>query len=406
MSFDAVHERSPASFTSASFVPPPREVFILGDAQGDPGAILRSLVLCGGVAKLGPEDNELELAPRGERGIFLFLGDMLGRGQSSLRVLRVLRRLSDLGAELRVLAGNEELRMYQALWAIGRQEGKYAHLTVRGGRQLVGWIREVLDDEAIDTSTVLSEEDAKRILLVEDEWFERFPEWMEGIVPERHRAREVDRIKEKCAEFVVALEEEKISFSQAASAAIGLRDACFSGEFQWFFDSMLLVERIGSALFVHAGVNDTVTERIRADGGVDKLNREFQQELREAPMRMYHGTLGNCVRTRYRISDEPLSDTGIRALEGAGVSLLVHGHSGINGEVEDGCQRLSWRGGVMDLNCDVTINVHRRAISGIEDLGAAVVVLQPSGLLCGLSADSATGRWIDCNGATSSAFPA
>ncbi len=402
----AGHEGSGAPVTAAApFVPPPREVFVFGDAQGDPGAALRSLVLCGGVAKVGPDDCDLELSPRGERGIFLFLGDMLGRGQSSLRVLRILRCLSDLGAELRVLAGNEELRMYQALWAIGRHEGKYAHLTVRGGRQLVGWIREVLDDPKIDTSTVLREDEARSMLLVEDEWFERFPEWTEGIVPAQHRAREVSRIKEKCAEFAVALEEADLSFAEAASAAIGLRDACFFGEFQWFFDVMRLVEQLGSALFVHAGVNDVVAERIRVEGGVDGLNAEFQRMLKEAPMAMYHGTLGNCVRTRYRISDEPLGDDGLRALEEAGLSLVVHGHSGARGDEGDRCQRLSRRGGVMDLDCDVTINVHRRAKRGLEGLGASVVMLQQSGLLCALSLDSERGRWIDCGGRDSGAAP-
>jgi hypothetical protein len=386
----------PSQPSSARFVPPEREVFVFCDAQGDPGATLRSFVLSGAVAKIGPDDEDIELSPRGERGVFVFLGDMLGRGQSSLRVLRILRRLKDLGADVRVLAGNEELRMYLALWAIGRQEGQYAHLTVRGGKQLVGWIQEVLGDPNIDTSATLGEQEAKEMLLVGDEWFERFPEWSEGIVPPQHRVRELSRIKEKCVEFVMALEEAKLTFAEAATAAIGLREACFVGEFECFFNSMRLMEQIGSTLFVHAGVNDVVTEQIRADQGVDGLNDEFRRMLKVSPMAMYHGNLGNCVRTRYRISDEPLGDGGIRALEQAGVSLLVHGHSVSGGDDGDGCQRLSRRGGVMDVDCDVTINVHRRAKLGLEQAGAAVVILQPSGLLCGLSSDMESGRWVDC----------
>ena len=115
-------------------------------------------------------------------------------------------------------------------------------------------------------------------------------------------------------------------------------------------------------------------------------------------MDMYHGTLGNCVRTRYRISDELLSDAGVQALEEAGLALLVHGHSDGSGSGSEGGQQLSRLGGLIDLDCDVTINAHRRAMGGMEDVGAAAVLLQSSGLVCALSLDREHGRWIDCRG--------
>ena len=75
------------AFADGGWEPPSREVFVFSDIQGDPGALIRSLVMSGAVEKTGPLDEDLELTARGTAGVLVFCGDLLGRGPSNVRVL-------------------------------------------------------------------------------------------------------------------------------------------------------------------------------------------------------------------------------------------------------------------------------------------------------------------------------
>lgn len=382
----------------AGFEPPSHEVFVVGDTQGDPGALLRSLVLSGGVAKTGPEDLDLELTARGAAGHFVMLGDLLGRGPSNVRTLRILRGLKDLGADMRLLAGNEELRFALAMWGLGQPDARYAHLMIRGGQQLLALLAEARDDPAIDTDTPITESEARAMMLVDDRWFEGAPDWMDGVVPATQHHREIARLREKAAEFSLALEEGRWTLTGAASAAMGLRAACLEGEFAWYFGSLSLLAQSGSTLFVHAGINDEVATWLAAEG-LDRVNERFREGMSSAPLSTYHGALGSCVRTRYRISDARLGDDGLSRLESHGVRVLVHGHAAASDGAHQTGPRLGEHGRLLDVGCDVAINGYRRARQGRDATGAAAVLVRPDGLLCGLSTDLETARWVDLTAA-------
>jgi len=372
------------------FVGPLRDHHVVQDIHGDAGALLRSLVASGAVAKIGPDDADLEITPEGRDAVFVIGGDMFGTGPSNLRVLGVLDTLIKIGGDVQILAGNQELRLLAGLRHLGDGRALNAHLFVRLGKMGVRLVQEVLASEAWRTAAAEGKTPhdeggdvaALERLLPPPSWYAEFPEAAAYVVPRRQIGKETLRIREKVAEFRCGLRDADISPSQALAAARFFRRQLLSGPYRWFTQRLKLALRAGSYLFVHAGVGDGAAAILRCDG-VDGLNRRFARALRRGDeVRMYHGPLGNCARTRYRLRDEQFTEQGIADLHAAGVYAVVHGH----GEAGAGIQ-VDVRRNLVDIGCDLILNANARASEGVDGPGAGVLSIRGDGQVWGASVD-------------------
>src|SRR6185436_7664324 len=152
-------------------------------------------------------------------------------------------------------------------------------------------------------------------------------------------------------------------------------------EFAWYFQRMTLARQEGSFLFVHAGVDDTVA-RVLCRHGAPGLNAWYHRLFGADLFELYHGALGNAFRTKYRDIDYPLTEHGVSQLHGAGIYAIVHGHRNIlHG------QRLTLRQGVLNFECDASVDRNTRTLEGLAGPGGAVVVFLPSGRIRAISTD-------------------
>lgn len=392
---DGIEEELSRFLGGRVFAGPARTHYVIHDVHGDAGALLRSLVASGGVAKTGPYDADLELTPAGRDAVFVMGGDMLGTGPSNLRVLGVLEALRAVGANVQIVAGNQELRLLSGLGHLGDRRVANAHLFVRLGRMGVRLVQEILasPDFTVDGdrfATGLDDVAALARMIPDEAWYEAFPREVACRIPRRQIGKELLRIREKSAEFRRGLREAGIAPARALTAARFARHLVREGRFAWMLDRMHIAMRAGAYLFVHAGVGDGAAAVLRYDG-VDGLNARFRAALsRGDELRMYHGPLGNCSRTRYRLRDEPLTAEGIANLRAAGVYVLVHGHGEFGRGISARVQR-----GVVDIAMDVVLNANARASEGIDGPGAAVLTIRNDGQLWASSVDFSAVKVLD-----------
>ena len=153
------------------------------------------------------------------------------------------------------------------------------------------------------------------------------------------------------------------------------------GEFHWFFEGMTLARREGSLLFIHAGVDNTVAAQL-ARQGVGALNADFRRLMHEDLFELYHGPVGNTFRTKYRDSDLPFSGQGGRDLRRSGIFAIVHGHRNIPRG-----QRVVLRRGMLNFECDATVDVNTRKLLGLRGVGGAATIVSPGGTITGISTD-------------------
>jgi len=195
--------------------------------------------------------------------------------------------------------------------------------------------------------------------------------------------KEVTRIREKTVEFEKRASEYNMDMFQVYAATQKFRELFFSpkGRYHWFFDKMKLAHREGSYLFVHAGMDD-VCSRTILEGGVELLNKQYKKMLAENPFELYHGVLGNVFRTKYRTFDFDFTSQGVDCLHRAGLFAIVHGHRNILQG-----QRLLIREGMLNFECDASVDCNTRKIEGLYGPGGATVVFSPEGKVLGLSTD-------------------
>jgi hypothetical protein len=153
------------------------------------------------------------------------------------------------------------------------------------------------------------------------------------------------------------------------------------GELAWYFERMNLARREGSFLFVHAGVDDAVARALK-NGGVDALNAWYRRLVDTDLFELYHGPIGNAFRTKYRDIDFALTAAGVSDLHDAGIHAIVHGHENLlHG------QRLSLRLGLLEFQCDASVDCNTRRIEGLSGPGAAAVIFEPGGRIRAVSTD-------------------
>jgi hypothetical protein len=134
-------------------------------------------------------------------------------------------------------------------------------------------------------------------------------------------------------------------------------------------------------LFVHAGVDDTVAEMIREEG-VEGVNARFERAMEDDLFGLYNGPLGNCFRTKYREIDFPLTDRGVESCHRSGLYAIAHGH-----QAQRRGQRVVLRSGLLNFECDSSLDRNTRALLGLPNEGGAVTIFRADGTVEGISTD-------------------
>jgi hypothetical protein len=365
---------------------PARRILFFCDIHADTDAFLLSLVASGGVQRTGPADDDYQLTARGRDALFIIGGDCFDKGPENLRLLRCLQHLIALGAEVNILAGNHDLRTYLGLHYAGRRETKLQHLFVRMGKKTMPLFREVWEAwcrEGGPREPLLDDEDVRRRLFPTDSWYADFRAEVAALIPPKKLLKEIERIREKTLELEQTCKNLGMTLGEVYAALMRAREMFLSssGEFAWYFERMNLARQEGSFLFVHAGVDDAVA-RVLKSGGVDALNAWYRRLVDADLFELYHGPLGNTFRTKYRDIDFPLTADGVANLHGAGIYAIVHGHKNLLRG-----QRLSLRQGVLNFQCDASVDRNTRRIEGLSGPGAAAVVFEPAGRIQAISTD-------------------
>jgi hypothetical protein len=190
-------------------------------------------------------------------------------------------------------------------------------------------------------------------------------------------------MKEKEIEFEERCKSFGLTPAMTFATILKFKELFFSerGKYAWFFKNMELAYRNGSTLFVHAGVDDVVA-KLLLDHGCHALNRSFHQTLAENPFALYHGHLGNVFRTKYRDFDHLLTEEGTQHLRDAGIHLIVHGHRNVLRG-----QRMVIRKGILNFECDASVDINTRGLEKLDGHGAAVVIFKKEGEVCAISTD-------------------
>jgi calcineurin-like phosphoesterase family protein len=365
---------------------PDRLLLFFCDIHADTDAFLLSLTASGGVERTGPRDTDYTLTARGRRATFIIGGDCFDKGPNNLRLLACLQHLIELGADVSILAGNHDLRTYLGLFYAGRRETKLQHLFVRMGKKTMPLFREIWDaaTSAGDVhEELLDAEEVKRRLFPSESWYSDFRTEAAALIPPKKLLKEIQRIREKTVELEQTCRNIGMTLGEVYAALERARHMFLSpqGQFSWYFERMNLARKEGSFLFVHAGVDDAVA-RVLKNGGADALNDWYRRLFEADLFELYHGSLGNAFRTKYRDIDFPLTAQGVSDLHGAGIYAIVHGHRNIlHG------QRLTLRQGVLNFECDASVDCNTRRIEGLEGPGGATVVFEPEGRIQAISTD-------------------
>lgn len=363
-------------------------VHFLCDIHADTEAFLRSLVASNAIRRTGIADNDFKLTDEGRQGRVIIGGDCLDKGPLNLRLLRCIKSLKEKGAKVTILAGNHDLRTLAGFNYAGVKEPLFEHLLIRMGKKSIPLYMEIINEYPAELNSILETQetsDAKirETLYPRESWYVEFPKLVKGSMPEARLKKELRRIREKIGEFEEAREAAGISL-QTFYAALKLAQQLFlrpDGEFYWYFDEMLLAEKMGSFLFVHAGVDDSVAKYL-FEHGIEGLNDWFMKLKSNNIYELYHGPLGNCFRTKYRDMDFPLTTNGIEYLHKHGVYAIVHGHrNSLNG------QKIVLRQNMLNFECDASIDLNTRIAEGLPGTGTAVTKFSAQGRVLGYSND-------------------
>jgi hypothetical protein len=366
---------------------PKHPIYFFADPHADADAMLASLVASGGIKKTGPRDKDFELTKSGKRARFIVGGDCFDKGPSSLRLLRMLRRLAKRGARMRILAGNHDVRIMLGMRSVG-MECKLVneHFFIRMGVKAVPFLKEIqtnyLQGQAA-LRDIPGNRECRRRLYPSKRWYDEFASLVGNKLSDSAVHREMRRIEVKIARFEDDCEAAGLSMRMVYAAALKWRQLFLHprGEFYWFFANMHIAQRRGSFLFIHAGLDDGVAELI-SEVGVRDLNRRFRRQLQGSGFEFYYGSIANALRTKYRAVDMPLSRRGVELAHNSGIHAIVHGHRNLlHG------QRIALRKGIVNFECDITMDRNSRKNEGLKGHGAGVTVVHPDGWLMGISTD-------------------
>ncbi len=366
---------------------PKQAIYFFSDLHADAEAFVASLVVSGGVKKTGSENNDFRLLQAGRDARFIIGGDCLDKGPSNLQLLRSIQTLDKRGANVQLLAGNHDMRLLMAMRTLHMEKDpRTEHFFIRMGAKAIPLLKEIYADYLAGKNSlhnIPGKRKCKQLLFPSNRWFDEFPRSAQWVMPENAIKREVLRLKRKADRFESLCDEAGLSLPMVYATAIKCR-ALFlepEGEFYWFYNRMKLAKRIGSFLFVHAGLDDRVATLIK-DKGVAYLNKLYRHQIHNNLFEFYYGPLANVMRTKYRDIDMPLTSYGVNRIYEKGIHVIVHGHrNNIDG------QRLMLRKGMLHVESDTTMDRNSRKKEGLEGYGVGVTIIRPEGQVIGISAD-------------------
>ncbi|PID43364.1 MAG: metallophosphoesterase [Gammaproteobacteria bacterium] len=366
---------------------PKRQVFFIADAHADADAFCGSLVASGGVRKTGPDAMDYKLTKKGKQGVFVIGGDCLDKGPSNLRLLKSLHKLMKSGANVKLLAGNHDMRLLMGIRSMTLEKTTTTeHFFLRMSPKAIPLLKEIHSTylkgkHALDG--IPGNNECLQRLSPSENWFKAFPEDARRLMSGPAIKREMSRMKRKLNTFEGACKEAGLSIRDVYAAALKCQELFLSpkGEFYWFFEKMRLAWRSGSFLFIHAGLDDRISSMIEREG-IGHINKLFRKQIKHNLFDFYFGPLANTMRTKYRKVDLPLTNQGVDRVYRQGIHAIVHGHNNrLHG------QRIMLRQGMIHIECDVSLDRNTRKKEGMEGYGMGVTLIQPEGCVIGISKD-------------------
>lgn len=366
---------------------PKKPLCFISDLHADTDAFWASLVASGGIKKTGSGDKDYKLTRFGRQARFMIGGDCFDKGPSNLRLLDSVRHLSKKGAHIDILAGNHDIRMMLGIRAARRdRDPSTEHFFVRMGPKMVPFLKEIYKrylEGHHALKGIPGKAECRRRLYPSKRWFDEFPMLAGWVMPDQTIEREMKKLRVKIDRFESDCDAAGLSLPMVYAAALEWQRQFLShkGDYAWFFRRMTLAQRIGSFLFVHAGLDDR-SARILYDQGVEYLNRLFRDQMKRDPFYFYHGPIANTMRTKYRNVDQPLTRHGVKLMRRSGIQAVVHGHRNVLSG-----QRMMLRKGMVNFECDTSLDRNTRLKEGLSGYGAAVTLLHPRGRVIGISSD-------------------
>lgn len=366
---------------------PGQELVLLTDVHADADAFLDSLEAAEMIARRGPLAADAELTKRGSTATLVLAGDFLDKGPHNIELLRAVSQIRQAGVKTVVLAGNHDIRTRVGVSCFGAEDPRLSHMFVRMGKKSVRLFREIHESYSAGKASAYHDLGPDEILaqmVPKAGWHEAFPEVARGHVSEAKIARELHRITEKQAQMLEEVESAGMSLVDYYAAVCAFRQLFLDpeGEFGWLFSEMRLCHRQGAVLFLHAGVDDQIAELLGQQGH-EGLNAAFDDLLARGDwFELYNGPVGNVFRTKYRMSEPQLTERGVAALGRAGIHAIAHGHRNITLG-----QRMIFRRGLLNFECDASIDRNTRALEGLSAHGAAATVFRSDGSVLAVSSD-------------------
>jgi len=371
-----------------SFTWPKKPVVFISDAHADADAFEASLLAAGAIKRHGSHPCEYVLTKFGKSAEIMVGGDCLDKGPSNLALLRSLAHLYRLKADVTLLAGNHDLRLLMGLLSLERDNDVGSqHFFVRMGKKVVPLFKEVFDQYLASSQWqkgVPSEDECRRVLFPDEDWFESFPFYAAGFLTAEGIDREISKMETKTQKFERHCAAAGLTLQQVYAASMVCRSLFLkrSGEFSWFFRKMCLVKQRGSFLFLHAGLDDRMA-MLLAKRGIRYANRAFNKNLRGQNLfNFYYSPLANTFRTKYRDADLPLTKRGTKATTRAGIYVLVQGH--VN---QCAGQRITLKKGLVHIEADITLDANSRKREGLTGFGAGATLIDKKRGVVGISCD-------------------
>ena len=365
---------------------PKRPVFFISDPHADAEAFLASVLSTGAIDSPEAHDR-IKLNKVGKKAHFVIGGDCLDKGPSNLRLLESIKALYDAGAKVTLIAGNHDIRLLMGLVSLrGKKDVLTEHLFVRMGNKVVPLLAEVFEryvKMAKPPKKLPSIDECRRKLYPRNDWFARFPMAVANRMPEEAVIRELERMGKKIKTFEAACLDHGMTLQDVYRTAQVCQQLFLKpkGKYGWFFKRMVLAEKMGSFVFLHAGLDDSVATLIEKKG-VKALNRLYRRQLKSDLFQFYFGTVANVMRTKYRPVDLPLSSRGVTRVHRSGIHAVVHGH--LNRKYG---QRMLLKQGLLHIEGDITLDRNSRKKEGLSGLGAGHIRICPTEQVIGISND-------------------
>ncbi len=367
---------------------PKRPVIFLTDPHADPDALLHSLEASGGIKRPNPRKQRLKLTRLGRKADFIIGGDCFEKGPSNLGILRIIKQLIDLNARVKILAGNHDVRIILGMLSTGHNADPLSdHLFIRMGNKVFPFLVELRDHYAKGKRWLKKVPDEKRcraLLYPHEKWEQQFIQHGGKLLDESAVQKEIKQFHSRKRRFEQARIEHDLNYREIYAISKIWHKQFFkpNGEFHWYIRKLRMAHRTGSLLFLHAGINDQIAQLV-ATKGEKHLNRTFRKLLEKQPFDLYFGPIGGVLRTKYRRHEWKLSELGAEQLKKNGITTLVHGHRNLYHG-----QRLVLRAGLLNIECDCTMDRLSRKREELHGCGVSATVIQPQGVVRGISSDS------------------